>query len=1400
MAFPTIPTTGNGRMATPIFQANTTATRTFPSLTGLTKNAGDLLVAVIVAYQASVNNATFGSWTGGFAELADVGTTANMAVGIATKVSDGTETGAITCTQAATVTGHVGMFMFSIAGWHGTTMPEVGTIAVGTTAIADPGAFNPTGWDAEDTLWISICGTGELNTTSGWAGDAATAPANYTDMVETGESADITGAIAAAIAFRQNAVASEDVPAWGSVDTSNARNCALVVAVRPISIQTLTPSVISSTFTLNQPTLIYDQTLTPGTISATFTMLQPNISSVPARSFNGSTDRINLAVGGLSGMTYGTVAALVKANNVADFRTLFAFLSGADGYIATPIQVTDTDVHQWHNGTAGVTWAAWPMDVWVLVVVRKATGTTTPRRSYYRFDTQTWVHGNASGTIADWPTPGGSAVVSTSTGSNLETWDGLVGIVAAWSNAVHWSADAAGDSALQAAGLETALQNWIDEAPDALCPFNQAAVTTAIVDIVGASDQSLRTGTSVVIDSPGGFDWTTFVTPGTISTSASLQQPTVILYVKGTLSGGEVRSIDFPGVSGSRFTTPATTDLDVTDGIIVEADVEIPGTSTSQEIVAAHWVDSGGANEAWICYLNCGVANGNKLLFGWRNSTTSTNYFPSANGDSLITGRRTYRWDLNAATGTTNFYRADFWGGSYTSIGSVLNVVGELDTAPTAALSMGERASGTGWLLTGTLYRLRVSKRDGTVLSYWDSEHIRPGTTTFIDANSRTWTLNNSITQERDNVESTSTIQGVVETFLTPATISAGATSLQPVVEGGGLTLTPAAISTTATLQQPTINSIITFDGGNTYLSLPGIKSADATTPHIAAYDVTDGIVIEFEIDIASLPGVDTITPVSIWTDTGDNSQQSWITYIRGSDARIQIGWRNSTTSTNFFPSSSINCLVTGRKTYKLQINATTGASAFWRADTWGGSYTAFGTGSSTAGALAVATMTTLLKVGGAGTGTGNPLTGKVYHVRVSKLDATVLAEWDSTNLASMISADTFVDDQDHVWSVNNEAFIEPNGVIIASSTLNFYSPGIWFPGGAVEIGAVEWLLAVSGEQNITPSTISTITSLQQPTITTGSVTVSPSAISATTSLLQPTIQAGVSTLTPDAISISATLQSVTVIVGEVTLTPGVISTVATLQQPLIETAGFINTDVIVSTATLFAPTLSIFVTPGVISTSATLQAPTLSIFVTPNAISISATVPQPTITVGSVTVTPSIIGITTTLYQPSVAEEGALQVTPSAIDATATLPQPTLITGSVTVTVGLISVSAQMLAPTVLAITAVTPQLLAAPSQLFAPTITTGEVIITLVAISTSPQLLVPLIINLASDPYPVAIAYTDFDYTVEVTSPSYEISSAEASGALEFTTTSNTVEYISDYTVSAGTASYNIEFTEGG
>jgi hypothetical protein len=228
MAFPTIPT--GTRVVTGLDTVGG-ATKTFPSLTGLTKNPGDLLIAICMNYDANSTNAEFSSWGAGFTEFADFATTTTSGIGLAHKWSTGIETGTFTVTTADSSTSDTAFFLLSIPGAHSVTPPEAGGYATAVDAAADPTSVNPANWDVEDTLWIAVTLSGEVSTTGSWTG-VASAPTSYTDYAQTGLSADVAGAVEGAVAFRQLRASSEDAGVF-SVDTSNARNASCLIAVRP---------------------------------------------------------------------------------------------------------------------------------------------------------------------------------------------------------------------------------------------------------------------------------------------------------------------------------------------------------------------------------------------------------------------------------------------------------------------------------------------------------------------------------------------------------------------------------------------------------------------------------------------------------------------------------------------------------------------------------------------------------------------------------------------------------------------------------------------------------------------------------------------------------------------------------------------------------------------------------------------------------------------------------------------------------------------------------------------------------------------------------------------------------------------------------------------------------------
>jgi hypothetical protein len=349
MAFPTIPTAGAGRLLSNT-NTNPAGTHTSPSLSSLTNNSGDLLIAIVIIYDGNSTNAEFSSWGGGFTEFVDQATTATMGIGCAYKWSTGSETGTFTVTSADTSANDSAFFLLSIAGAHDTTPPEGGTIADGTSTAADPGSFNPGGWDAEDTLWIAVGGSGETGTGGAYQG-ISSAPTNYTDLAVSGISADVVGGVEGAVAFRQLNAASEDVGGF-SVDTSNARNSALILAIRPAAASTqtldgdtgsysITGSAATFTISLAASTGVYDIT------GSAATFLETMAADTGSYAINGSDATFSQALVLLadSGVYSLTGSEATFLNTLAADTGAYSFTGSDATFSQALVLLADTGVY-----------------------------------------------------------------------------------------------------------------------------------------------------------------------------------------------------------------------------------------------------------------------------------------------------------------------------------------------------------------------------------------------------------------------------------------------------------------------------------------------------------------------------------------------------------------------------------------------------------------------------------------------------------------------------------------------------------------------------------------------------------------------------------------------------------------------------------------------------------------------------------------------------------------------------------------------------------------------------------------------------------------------------------------------------------------------------------------------
>jgi len=224
------------------------------------------------------------------------------------------------------------------------------------------------------------------------------------------------------------------------------------------------------------------------------------------REFDGTDDTIVHAIDALSGMTFGTTAAIFKpAATTGDVWVAAIHTSGNSVRAVNLGYNTDVGANRVRYEGANSPNSSIAAGTWFLVVARKATGTVTPRFSIYNFTGDTWTHDDGSTTVANWTSGGAGGFIRTDVETAFEFFEGRLAVRAMWTNDIHWSADATGDSQIEAAGLEVDLQSWFDESPTALWAFNQDPLS-AVDDLIANCDQTSVVGTTVVTgDDPPGF-------------------------------------------------------------------------------------------------------------------------------------------------------------------------------------------------------------------------------------------------------------------------------------------------------------------------------------------------------------------------------------------------------------------------------------------------------------------------------------------------------------------------------------------------------------------------------------------------------------------------------------------------------------------------------------------------------------------------------------------------------------------------------------------------------------------------------------------------------------------------------------------------------------------------------
>jgi hypothetical protein len=316
------------------------------------------------------------------------------------------------------------------------------------------------------------------------------------------------------------------------------------------------------------------------------------------REFNGTSDELVTDVGAASGMVYGTVATLVKFSTVSGFRDWTMLHDSSGLYAWSPNGLTNFSTLQMDtHGAASDSGINPGTTSWKLIVVRKATGTTTPRFSVYDYSSGTWTHVSGGSSISDssFP-PGVGGQVRFTYQNTSDFFGGRIAARALWSNSLPWTADASGDAAIEASGLRYSAFKWKQNNPTLFQLFNQSDTSTPVADLssAGTANQTSISGTTVIAgDDPPGFNF-------------SLTSPALYEWSFDEASGdildssGHGRNWTPSGITTRTASGGGHTDKGLTQsGVDIALGPSLTGLQTSNRTVMA-WVKQTTSVTAWL--------------------------------------------------------------------------------------------------------------------------------------------------------------------------------------------------------------------------------------------------------------------------------------------------------------------------------------------------------------------------------------------------------------------------------------------------------------------------------------------------------------------------------------------------------------------------------------------------------------------------------------------------------------------------------------------------------------------------------------------------------------------------------------------------------------------------------
>lgn len=259
-----------------------------------------------------------------------------------------------------------------------------------------------------------------------------------------------------------------------------------------------------------------------------------------ARTFNGSTDHIDCAAGGIVALKPGTLAMILRKTGAPGTYQVPVDLGGTaasdpdHSYIALGVGGGDTvDFWDGANDNFTPTIRISTTEGWCLLVVSKAAGANLPRFHKYSYATNSWTHENGTTTARDATTPTGINFGCERDGGVDGNFQGDLACVGLW-NVVLTDA--------QVEALAFTLEPWFQVNPVGLWLFDQDKTTQKVVDLSGnGANESALTGTTVSTSSVPVFNYG----------GPAVWTPTIVVSVGG---GGTIRPVAASAAATSAMT------------------------------------------------------------------------------------------------------------------------------------------------------------------------------------------------------------------------------------------------------------------------------------------------------------------------------------------------------------------------------------------------------------------------------------------------------------------------------------------------------------------------------------------------------------------------------------------------------------------------------------------------------------------------------------------------------------------------------------------------------------------------------------------------------------------------------------------------------------------------------